>query len=92
MMWHRPRRGRTGAGRRRGHYELAVDGPRAERVAAAFTEFARAIRSRVDRPPTTPSIRQRNGALVMLFRPVCVTTGWQGGAPAPTGARGSCGA
>lgn len=28
---------------RRGHYELAVDAPSAERVAAAFTELARAI-------------------------------------------------
>jgi transposase-like protein len=28
---------------RRGHYELGIDGPRALRVAAAFTELARAI-------------------------------------------------
>ena len=28
---------------RRGHYELAIDAPAAERVAAAFTELARAI-------------------------------------------------
>jgi DDE domain len=28
---------------RRGHYELAVDAPPAARVAAAFTELARAI-------------------------------------------------
>jgi transposase-like protein len=28
---------------RRGHYELAVDAPAAERVAAAFTDLARAI-------------------------------------------------
>jgi hypothetical protein len=28
---------------RRGHYELAIDAPPAERVAAAFTELASAI-------------------------------------------------
>jgi hypothetical protein len=28
---------------RRGHYELAVDGPPTTRVAAAFTELAQAI-------------------------------------------------
>jgi hypothetical protein len=28
---------------RRGHYELGIDAPPAERVAAAFTELARAI-------------------------------------------------
>jgi hypothetical protein len=28
---------------RRGHYELAVDVPRHDRVAAAFTELARSI-------------------------------------------------
>jgi hypothetical protein len=28
---------------RRGHYELAVDAPRAQRVVAAFAELARAI-------------------------------------------------
>jgi hypothetical protein len=31
---------------RRGHYELAVDAPPALRVAAAFTELARAISPR----------------------------------------------
>jgi hypothetical protein len=28
---------------RRGHYELVIDAPAAQRVAAAFTELARAI-------------------------------------------------
>jgi hypothetical protein len=48
---------------RRGHYELAVDTPRAERVAAAFTELARAGLTKarsLGRPCS--AIPQRNSA------------------------------